>query len=447
MLTRFEMLAGHRMTTGRLLVCLHKDAPSADCVRLLNEMVKQHKVKLASATDRSLPTFEQAAHQSRSILLPALGIAIMQPDDAASANAMIEDLSAADFTTFSRPETYLFADDEQWQERYARWVREGLHLLADHCGDTDLIDHPFRPDPDVRPPGDGGQEPPSDEDIALTWGIRATGAHTSALDGEGISVCVLDTGVALDHPDLSGRVVMTSSFVEGEDVQDRHGHGTHCLGTVGAADGNSEVPRYGVARRVDLLVGKVLDNGGSGPESWTLAGLDWALGNRTDVISLSLGRSAVGETGSDPIYESIGEMALAQGCLIVAAAGNGSARPGIVGPISSPANASSIMAVAAIDEQLRTAGFSNGETAGGPGRIDIAGPGVNILSAAPLPRLFRVLSGTSMATPHVAGIAALFAQSDPNLRGTALRDALVDAAKPLQAGSQDIGAGLVFAPQ
>jgi subtilisin family serine protease len=131
---------------------------------------------------------------------------------------------------------------------------------------------------------------------------------------------------------------------------------------------------------------------------------------------------------------------MAAGCLIIAAAGNDSNRPGLVVPTGAPANSPSVVAVAAVDSNLRIASFSNG------GKIEIAGPGVNVYSAWPRPNLHRTISGTSMATPHVAGCAALWAQSNAALRGAALRTRLLSSARTLPIAASAVGAGLVQAP-
>jgi subtilisin family serine protease len=112
----------------------------------------------------------------------------------------------------------------------------------------------------------------------------------------------------------------------------------------------------------------------------------------------------------------------------------------VINPAGAPANSPTIMSVAALDSNLRVASFSNG------GKIDIAGPGVNVFSSWPRPTLHNTISGTSMATPHVAGCAALWAQSSAGLRGAALRAKLIATARHLPFPASDVGAGLVQAP-
>lgn len=191
---------------------------------------------------------------------------------------------------------------------------------------------------------------------------------------------------------------------------------------------------------------KVLNNRGAGRELDIIAGIEWALDNGCDIISMSLGRATGPQEPFDPLYEDIASQALDAGCLIVAAAGNDSDRRyRYVAPVSSPAYAPSIMAVAAIAADGRVAPYSTGGV--GTGRIDVAAPGSGVFSSVPRPQLYRILSGTSMACPHVAGLAALWAESNPALRGQRLWDQLVAAAEPLEGQSTiDIGKGLVKAP-
>ena len=148
---------------------------------------------------------------------------------------------------------------------------------------------------------------------------------------------------------------------------------------------------------------------------------------------------------SSRVFESVGKRALDNGSLIIAAAGNDSSRPGNVEPVSHPANCPSIMAVAALDSQLQAAWFSNGGRNPDGGHVDIAGPGVNVDSSYPMPTRYKSLSGTSMATPHVAGIAALYAEASGS-RGQALWNLLIQNAQRLSLPSVDVGIGLVQAP-
>ena len=263
-----------------------------------------------------------------------------------------------------------------------------------------------------------------------TWGLAACRVPQSARSGNGIRVAVLDTGMDLGHPDFVGRAFTSSSFV-GQPVTDLHSHGTHCIGTAcGPLAPAGSTPRYGIAYRTPIFVGKVLSNSGSSVGGSVLAGMNWAIANRCQVISMSLG----GPGGPQPSYTAAGQAALNNGLLIVAAAGNSGS------PTGSPANSPTIMAVAALDQNLRPAGFSNF------GKIDIAGPGVDTFSSVPRPVRYGVKSGTSMATPHVAGCAALWAETSPSLRGIQLWRKLQATARRLPFPPSRVGAGLVQAP-
>jgi subtilisin family serine protease len=279
----------------------------------------------------------------------------------------------------------------------------------------------------------------------VTWGLRAVGADTSPWTGEGVRLAVLDTGIDLRHPDVVGRRVFNETFIPGETIQDGNGHGTHTSGT---AAGPHIPPtgsrRYGVAGGVSLYVGKVLSNAGRGSDSQVLAGMDWAIAQGCQVISMSLGSD---DSTISPAYEAAGQSALSAGCLIIAAAGNNANRPlGNFGSVGRPANSRSIMAVGAVDASMAIGWFSarTGPAAGG--QVDIAGPGMAVYSAWPLPTEYRSIDGTSMATPHVAGIAALVCQAT-GATGMTLWGQLVRAARQLDLPSVDVGAGLVQAPQ
>lgn len=278
-----------------------------------------------------------------------------------------------------------------------------------------------------------------------TWGLQATRVAQSRMSGRGVRVAVLDTGLDFGHPDFRGRAITSASFITGETAQDGHGHGTHCAGTAVGPLLPTGQPRYGCAFNAELFAGKVLSNSGRGPDGGILAGLNWALTNGCDIVSMSLGSLVRPGEGFPDVYEVIAQRALRKGMLIVAAAGNDSRRPGSVLPVSRPANCPSILAVGAVNSELGIAPFSNRSINPNGGQVDIAAPGVNILSSVPLPLGYRRLDGTSMAAPHVAGIAAMHIEAS-GARGVALWTRLQQAALRLPLGSIDVGSGLVLAP-
>jgi subtilisin family serine protease len=290
-------------------------------------------------------------------------------------------------------------------------------------------------------------------DGATTWGLQATKVVSSRYSGAGIKVAVLDTGLDLTHPDFAGRNITKRSFISGEDVQDLQGHGTHCVGTACGAlnpPDPSFPMRYGIAHQAEIFAGKVLSNQGSGSDGGILAGIDWAINNGCQIISMSLGAVTRPGTPFSPIYEEVAKRALSRGTLIIAAAGNSSSRPGLINPVGRPANCPSIMAVAALNSQLQISFFSDGSINPDGGGVDIAGPGVDVYStwstkAVPTPLRYRTISGTSMATPHVAGIAALHAEATGK-RGLELWALLMQNAQRLSLPSVDVGVGLAQAP-
>jgi subtilisin family serine protease len=285
------------------------------------------------------------------------------------------------------------------------------------------------------------------DESQATWGLQAVRAVNSCYSGAGISVAVLDTGFDERHPDFAGRNVTTQSFVAGEDAADGHGHGTHCIGTATGGKQPAIQPRYGVAYDADIFAGKVLGNSGSGSDAQILAGIDWAVANGCAVISMSLGSATVPGEPFSEVYETVARRASQAGSLIIAAAGNESERPTVVNPVGHPANCPSIMAVAAVDVNMEIAPFSNRGIDPDGGQVDVAGPGVNVYSSWPMPTRNRRISGTSMATPHAAGVAALLAEANPKERGAALGKLLSATAKRLpNLPSADVGAGLVQAP-
>ncbi|GGJ17584.1 S8 family serine peptidase [Streptomyces brasiliensis] len=280
--------------------------------------------------------------------------------------------------------------------------------------------------------------------------IGAPQVWNEGTTGAGVKVAVLDTGVDTRHPDLADRVTDTQSFVPDSDVEDRHGHGTHTASTVAGTGAASDGKEKGVAPGADLAIGKVLDDNGNGRDSWVIAGMEWAA--RTEhakIISMSLGDPARRD-GTDPMSQSLNALSAETGALFVVAAGNSYQSPYAVG---SPGAADAALTVAAVDSSDQVAYFSSAGPREGDDALkpDISAPGVDILAArsqysAEGEGYYTTMSGTSMATPHVAGAAALLAQQHPDWTGQQLKDALMSTSKPTpdftayQAGSGRVDA-------
>jgi subtilisin family serine protease len=269
-------------------------------------------------------------------------------------------------------------------------------------------------------------------------------AHTSPFSGTGVKVAVQDSGLNMTHPDFAGCNITAQSFVPGQDVQDRHGIGTANVKTACGPLTPSAGRRYGVAYEADIFVGKVLSNQGSGSDASVLAGMNWAVEQQCAVISMSLGADVA---QVHPPYKAAGRRALEKGSLIIAAAGNNADRVNKkFGFVGAPANSPYIMAVGALTQQLNTAFFSARTLDLNGGQVDVAGPGYQVYSSWPMPTRYQTISGTSMATPHAAGVAALVAQKT-GYRGRELWAEIVQEAHRLLEPSVDVGSGLIIAPQ
>jgi subtilisin family serine protease len=308
----------------------------------------------------------------------------------------------------------------------------------------------------------------------MAWGVRAVGADTSPFTGAGVTVAVLDTGIDRKHPAFKG-VHFTIKDFTGEGEQDVEGHGTHCAGTIFGREVKGT--RIGVAPGIrDVLIGKVLGRKGCTSEEITSA-IVWAADQGARIISMSLGidfpgyvnemvqrekmpielatsRALEGYRANVLLFERLAGMLRVRQDppLLIAAAGNESRLdldPDFQIAVSPPAVSDGILSVAALGRSakgLRVAEFSN------TGAI-VSGPGVDIVSAS-LDHGLEAMSGTSMAAPHVAGVAALWgekalASGTPwgvgvrdRLPGQAGTDALAPGFDPVA-----VGAGLVHAPQ
>ncbi|MFE0651201.1 S8 family serine peptidase [Streptomyces sp. NPDC059534] len=273
--------------------------------------------------------------------------------------------------------------------------------------------------------------------------VHAPEAWAAGYDGTGTKVAVLDTGADAEHPDLKGRIAASENFTDSETADDHQGHGTHTISTVGGSGAASGGRKKGVAPGAQLLNGKVLNDSGSGAASWIIAGMEWAVAQGADVVSMSLG-STVPTDCTDPMSVAAEELARNKGTLFVIAAGNSGPT---LNTVSSPGCAPSVLTVGATDRDDSTAYFSSR----GPTTVhhtlkpEIAAPGVGISAAAAGGRgvyAYQSMSGTSMATPHVAGAAAIVKQRHPDWTAQQVKAALVSSAESdLPGDVREVGGG------
>jgi len=259
------------------------------------------------------------------------------------------------------------------------------------------------------------------------------------LNGNNVKVAILDTGIAGDHEMLTGKVVSQMDFT-GSGDGDVYGHGTHVAGIV-AGEGLYD----GVASGVQIYSGKVLNDFGGGQLSWLINGIDWAIEQGVDIISLSLGATydiTPEEQLSSPEILKV-EEAISQGITVVIAAGNcGTGCSGFTG-VTTPGISLNALTVGAVDNNLDHASFSSGGTVASTVKPDLVAPGVGICSS--IPSGYQCKSGTSMATPFVTGGVALLLQDDSSLSPAQVKQKLEESANDLGDTGKDVlyGSGFI----
>lgn len=298
---------------------------------------------------------------------------------------------------------------------------------------------------------------PTDPKWSLELGPRRMGVHElwdRGLKGQGVTVAVIDTGVGT-HPDLQGRIVGFQDFVNGRpDPYDDQGHGSHVSGTV-AGDGAASFGKLkGVAPEASIVGVKVLDAGGSGTFADVIAGIQWCVENKErygiKVLNLSLGAYVEETWKDDPVVQAV-HAAERAGILPVIAAGNSGPFSGTVG---TPGNAPAALTLGALDDRGTPYHWDDGVpffSSRGPTPVDnlakpdVIAPGAGITAATG--DGYSRMSGTSMASPMAAGVAALLMQAHPDATPAQVKQALMETADPIRGFSKKgQGEGVIDAP-
>lgn len=407
--------------TGRRLVSLG----NSSSFQSLNNQAKDVSLRLASSKDypHNSNSYQKAFQEADGLVFERFGIAVINKDHEDQINRLASSAKTREISLYSEPERFVYA---LHPERLTLWQRICALFFPKRSSGPSPVD-----------------KISYEDDNLAYWGIHAVQALSANYSGKGVKIAVLDTGFNLSHQDFQERHIISESFISGETVDDLNGHGTHCTGIAASGMNRENNARYGVAKDADIYIGKVLSNAGSGSDSSILAGLEWALENNCKVISMSLGASIAEGESYSRIYNDLAKKLMDEGLLIIAAAGNDSSRSsGIISPVSHPANCPNIMAVGALDKDMNIADFSCGGINAEGAEVNLAAPGVDIFSAYKSPNNYRRLSGTSMATPFVAGLAALLWEEFPQDSPSEIWAKLERNAFELPLPVRDVGKGL-----
>ncbi len=278
------------------------------------------------------------------------------------------------------------------------------------------------------------------------WARQAVAGPTPGLDGHGVRVCVVDTGLKLDHPDFQDQGLdhhRLKPFTDSGVIDDEIGHGSHCAGIIGG-DKKPDFgpPRYSIAPGARLYIANVFGDASITSVDKLIAALQWAKTAGCDIVSMSLFQETGDPDETEALkFREVLEEALNQGTALIACTGNSSDRGGGLpaAPASFPANVPGVLAVGGINEQMAMINNSN---SGG----SVVAPAELVWSAWHTDFGYKFLSGTSMAAACAAGVAALHAQKFPHLRGRDLLRQVLQSAQPLNLPPADVGRGLVKAP-
>lgn len=435
--------------TGRSIVVFRQPEDDGSEVHAAQRMENVLKNKAGTATVASSLDFAAEPYDAQqvegadAITLPRLGMAVVPASDRLAGLAAVADddieavipekwdyLHSLDFGSLSprlvEGAEAEFSVDPANIRRLANMLRM-LKMFSDAVAEAPAI----------------GDRSDTDrihyiETLESTWGLQATRVLTSPYTGRGVRVAIIDTGLDIAHQDFQGRQIVRALFAPpGTGVNPTNSHGTHCAGTACGSRNPIGGTRYGIAWESEIYALKVFnDDARPGARRGdVLAAMDFANRNGCRVLSLSLGSATNGAVDLD--YSRAITRLRRAGSLTIAAAGN-EGRFGY--KVGAPASSPDAVAVAAVDESLRRTDFSN------TGAIDISGPGAGVLSSV-IGGGTASYNGTSMATPHVAGIAALWLQHDPKQTADQLEATLRRTARRLSQSASEVGIGLVQAPQ